>query len=499
MASPADAARWQAVSRLLDAVLDLAPADRATYLDQACAHDPSLRAEIEALLHLEDDDRLEDNAAVFAAPLLSGLAATDSLGAPRSEVDPGSAPRIVAQIGPYRLVRQLGRGGMGAVYLAERADGVFEKQVALKVIRQGLDTQDVLNRFAYERQILATLDHPHIARLYDGGLTPDGRPYFVMEYVDGLPLLTYCDQHRLRTEQRLALFRTVCRAVQYAHQNLVVHRDLKPSNILVTTDGQVKLLDFGIAKLLAEEAEEMEPLTMTGQRLMTPAYAAPEQVQGGPITTATDVYQLGVLLYELLTGQRPYEIKKRVRQEIERAVLHATPERPSTLVRKLGTDSTETASTITTARATSIDGLERKLRGDLDTIVLMALKKDPGRRYASAEQLAEDLRRHGQGLPVVAHRDSAGYRVRKWVQRNRAAAAVTVIIGLLLLSTATLGTVFAVTTARQAAAIEREATRAEQAAAQAEGVNTFLQDILGSANPAEAGYDVTVLQALRRA
>jgi len=287
-------------------------------------------------------------------------------------------------IGPYRVVRELARGGMGVVYLAERADGQFEQRVALKLMKRGMDSEEIHQRFLAERQILAQLTHPHIARLLDGGVSNEGQPYFAIEYVDGTAITAHCEARQLGVEQRLRLFLDVCDAVRYAHQNLVVHRDLKPSNILVTADGQAKLLDFGIAKLLRQETGETG-LTQTGLRVMTPEYAAPEQVLGEPVTTATDVYALGAVLYELLTGRRAHHLQSRTPTEVERVICEVEPEAPS---------------------AVTTGALRKRLRGDLDTIALTALKKEPERRYPTVEQLASDVARFLGGLPVTARPDT---------------------------------------------------------------------------------------------
>ena len=304
-----------------------------------------------------------------------------------------------ALIGPYRLVRELGQGGMGVVYLAERADGQFEQRVALKLIKRGMDSDEILRRFLAERQVLARLSHPHIARLLDGGVTAEGQPYFAMEYVDGVPLHHYCEERSLGFEDRLRLFREVCEAVQYAHRSLVVHRDLKPSNILVTSAGETKLVDFGIAKVLYEDVADRS-VTRTDQRLMTPEYAAPEQVRGEPVTTATDVYALGAILYQLLTGRPPHQFTGRSRGG---AVPHHLRGGPRAAERGPCTRHRR----------------RRRLRGDLDIIVLKALRKDPARRYPSVEALLEDLERHRTGLPVRARPDSVAYRARKFLGRHR--------------------------------------------------------------------------------
>ncbi len=427
-------ARWRQIDALFDAVLELPPEDRAAFLDAHTADDPSLRQELEALLAAFDeaDAFLEQPA-----------------GAPAPTVEPTLEGR---RVGPYRIVRQIGQGGMGTVYLAERED--VQKQVALKLVRAGLSSPDHVQRFLVERRVLARLEHPNIARLLDAGVAEDERPFFALEYVEGRPIDAYCDDRRLPVERRLALFQTVCGAVQYAHRNLVVHRDLKPSNILVTDAGEVRLLDFGIAKLLEDEPEEA--LTRTGARLMTPAYASPEQIRGEPVTTASDVYALGVLLYELLTGRRPFdEIET---SELERAFAGGEPKKPSTAVGEAARRGGEDATTATAARATTAERLRRRLSGDLDAICLKALRDDATRRYQSAEQLLEDLRRHLGGLPVLARKDTTGYRLRKFVRRHRVGVAAAAVVLLAL-----VGGIVATTW--QARIAEAERQKAEQVAA----------------------------------
>ena len=345
--------RWKQIRTLFDQALDLAPSDRVAFLDEACQGDEDARAQVEALL------RKDAATPALLDASLSELAAL----LPKER----STPLETDRVGSYRLIEEIGRGGMGTVYLAERDDDQYRRRVALKLVKRGMDTEEILHRFRYERQILATLEHPHIARLYDGGMSDDGRPYLAMEYVDGQTINAYCDAKTLSVDERLNLFQTVCEAVQYAHQNLIVHRDLKPSNILVTEEGQVKLLDFGIAKLLHEEAEEPAPVTRTGMRVMTPEYAAPEQVQGAVVTTATDVYALGVILYELLTGRRPHEAIQHNSVAAERTVPMAEPERPSTVVtkpsarrRRDGIPGMEAPEAISAARARTVDQLQRR-------------------------------------------------------------------------------------------------------------------------------------------
>ena len=345
------------------------------------------------------------------------------------------------RLGPYRLIREIGHGGMGTVYLGVRDDDAFQKRVAIKVLKRGMDTDSIVRRFRHERQILASLEHPFIASLLDGGSTPDGRPYFAMEYVDGQPIVDYCDTNRLDTPARLALFRHVCAAVQYAHQNLVIHRDIKPANVLVMADGTPKLLDFGIAKLLNPElgGQTLAP-TAPGLQLMTPEYASPEQVRGEAVTTASDVYSLGVLLYELLAGRLPYRLTSREQADIVRIVCESEPVRPSTAITQIDRDAAgeapptgepayESGQTAKRHRrmTVDVDRLRRQLAGDLDNIVLKALSKEPQRRYASVDQFSEDVRRHLAGLPVMARKDTWGYRTTKFVRRNRAIVGAGVI------------------------------------------------------------------------
>jgi serine/threonine-protein kinase len=334
-------------------------------------------------------------------------------------------------LGSYRLLRRIGSGAMGTVYQARREDEHYESDVAIKVLRSGSATTDAFHRFVAERQILAHLEHPNIARLYDSGSTDDGRPYLVMELVEGIPVDQHCDLHRLTVDQRLVLFQRICAAVQYAHRSLLVHRDLKPANILITSDGEPKLLDFGIAKRLAPELGAALQETRTALRLLTPSHASPEQVRGEAITTASDVYSLGVILYELLTGREPYRITVDLPHEIERATCEQEPERPSEALFRPGAPSAEE---LAAARRTRPPALARRLRGDLDNIILMALRKEANRRYGSAAQLAEDVARHLQNLPVTARPDTLRYRARKFIRRRwtslaATAAAVVLVAG----------------------------------------------------------------------
>jgi serine/threonine-protein kinase len=411
----------------------------------------------------------------------------------KTTIDEPVEPSAGRMIGAYRVVRELGHGGMGTVYLASRADDQYQKRVAIKVVR-GLDSEEIVRHFRRERQILAALDHPNIAKLLDGGTTDDGLPYFVMERVEGEPVDAFCDGRKLTVHERLRLFQQVCAAVQYAHQNLVVHRDLKPKNILVDAQGVPKLLDFGIAKLLNPE---ISGEAATGTVLaMTPEYASPEQMRGRPITTATDVYSLGVVLYELLTGHRPYGREARDSLELMRAVCEEEAERPSTAVgrteeRKLpsGAVQTTTPETASRTREGTPERLKRRLRGELDNIVLMALRKEAQRRYRSVEAFAEDIRRYLEGRPVSAHRATVWYRTRKFVRRNAIGVGAAAAVFLL-----TVG--FGVVMTLQAQRIARERNRANQEARKAERINAFVRGMLNSADPHIAGRDVTVASLL---
>jgi non-specific serine/threonine protein kinase/serine/threonine-protein kinase len=416
--------RYQQLKELFQAALECAPAQRAAFLDQACAEDAALRAELESLLA-----HCERSAGFLETPASpAGLISDETV-------------TVGRRIGPYRILRELGRGGMGAVWLAVRDDEQYQKQVAIKLIRGGAGSDFIVSRFRQERQILAQLTHPHIAGLLDGGATEEGWPYLVMEYVDGQPIDEYCDAHKLATAERLKLFRQVCAAVHYAHQHLVVHRDIKPGNILVTADGVPKLLDFGIAKLLATETTTTGNQTLTVMRMLTPDYASPEQALGQPVTTASDVYSLGVLLYELLTGHRPYRVKSHAPQELARIICEQEPLRPSTAVSRVeeihhtdGSTGRLTPEMVSATREGQPEKLRRRLAGDLDNIVLMALRKEPPRRYSSVEQFSEDLRRHLAGLPVSARPRTAGYRAAKFIRRHRAGVAATALIALSLVA-----------------------------------------------------------------
>ena len=454
-----------------------------------------------ATLRMKDGIMRQRIIPVGAVALLSMLAIT---GPARGQDDDAVAdaartadPMRERQVGPYRILRSLGEGGMGTVYLAVREEP-FQQYVALKIVRAGLGSPEVLRRFEQERQILASLSHPGIARLLDGDVTDDGLPYFAMEYVEGRPLTAYADEHRLPIDERMRLFRAACDAVHYAHQNLILHRDLKPSNILVTPEGTVKLLDFGIAKLLNPNlSPSAMPVTRTALRVMTPEYASPEQVRGEPLSTASDVYALGVILYELLTGHRPYRLTRGTTDEMMRLVCETDPERPSTRVvrdetitRSDGSTETITPSSVGEARDASPERLRRYLRGDIDNIVLMALRKEPQRRYASAEALSEDVGRYLDGRPVAAHRNSRRYRFAKLVRRHPIETTAFIALAIMLLG-------FVIFSEVQNRRVERERDLAQVERDKAEQVSSFLVSLFEQADPtATPGDTLTVREVL---
>ncbi len=473
--------------RIFKAALDLQPEERPAYLHKTCEGDDDLRQLVERLIsNVESDETEIMPGGGMDGPLWDGL--VDELVSDDENTPPGTV------IGRYRVVRELGRGGMAVVYLAERADGQFQQHVALKRIRRGIDTIDVIRRFDQERQILASTHHPNIAQLVDGGVGPDDRPYFVMEYVEGRSIDVYCDEERLSVNERLELFLQVARAVDYAHRNLVVHRDIKPTNILVNADGHAKLLDFGIAKLLDAEGSPGEtPLTRSYTRLMTPVYASPEQVRGAQVTTASDIYQLGLLLYELLTGRWPYHLAEHRPVAVAKAICEDEPTRPSTALWATDTHPQEanqpTAEAIGSARSTSAARLKRQLAGDLDNIALTALRKEPRRRYGAVAQLIDDVESFLAGQPVSARSDSFVYRTEKLVLRHKAAFTTAAAAVVLLVALAVFYT-FQV-------ALERD--RAQLAAAQAEQVSDFLSGLFMVSAPTRSkGEKITARQLLDR-
>lgn len=427
--SPVHRDRWHEINPLLDELLDLKPGSRGAYLDRVRKQDPELAEELGALLDAE-----ENATSIFADPLEPATIA--GAGEIRR-----SDRRLGTTVAGYHLVKRLGEGGMATVYLAEKPNTDFEHRVAIKLLKTDTPGDALMMRFQDEQRILAALNHPNIARFFDGGLTDDHQPYIVMEWIDGTPINRYCDEQKLSLDDRLELFETVCNAVEHAHHNLIVHRDLKPSNILVTDDGTVKLLDFGVAKLLDPEADGIhEPGTLTSLygAPMTPEYAAPEQFTGEAITTAADVWALGIVLFHLLTGERPFDTQARLPHQIAASVLGSEPPRPSTVVRKgQAQTTTHTDDRLAEVRATTPHRLRQRLKGDLDTIVLTALRKDPDRRYSSVERFREDVSRHRRHLPINARSESWPYLASRFLRRNWGRAALGA--GVFVLLVAALG------------------------------------------------------------
>ena len=442
--------QWQNVKGKIDSLLALETSQRSAYLDQIAGSDPQLRRELESLLVSH-----RDMAADFLnVPVFSGSVASIS----------PAASMIGQRLGAYQIVSEIGKGGMGEVYRALRVDAQYHKEVAIKAIRAGRESAFVVSRFKNERQILAKLEHPNIARLLDGGTTPEGVPYLVMELIEGESIIEFCNRRGLDVTARLKLFLQVCAAVQFAHQRLIVHRDIKPGNILVTADGTPKLLDFGISKILGDENEAASAeRTITVIRMLTPAYASPEQTKGEPITTASDVYSMGAVLYELLAGRRPYHAEG-TPEEIARVICEHEPEKPSSAAQSsLGQGSINLPKNETVHKATKC------LRGDLDRIVLMALRKEPQRRYASASEFAADIQRYLNHEAVLAVPPSLGYRTRKFARRYRVALATASAFALVLMAAAGVSI--------------REGIRANREAPVAEAVNEFLQnDLLAQAS-----------------
>jgi serine/threonine protein kinase len=460
---------WSRVEDLFHRALELDQSHRAEFLQHACGDDEALRREVESLLALDKPaERFIESPAL---EMMGRMAANES---------GNTAPP--EKIGPYRIVREIGHGGMAVVYLAERDDKNYRSRVAIKMVKPGIGTGPVLERFRNERQTLAALEHSNIVKLLDGGRTELGLPYLVMEYVEGLPIDEYCDLNRLSIASRLGLFRTVCSGVQCAHQNLVIHRDLKPANILVTKEGLPRLLDFGIAKLLNPECQDTPLITRMDWRLMTPEYASPEQVGGQPVTSATDIYSLGVLLYEMLTGYRPFEVGDLPWREIERMVSEQEPARPST---RVSADRQQLEATAGMRRADPKQ-LVNLLRGDLDWITMKALEKDPTRRYQTASELSADLGRYLSHEPVLARPATAAYRARKYVRRHP--FGVTVAAGLVLLLA-----VFSGMQSFQLRRVTRERDRANR-------VTGFIEEMFQVADPSEArGNSVTAREILDKA
>ncbi len=475
----------QKAIEIFDATLELEPDQRNAFIDDRCKDDHTVRNEVLALLasYEKTDHFLEPPVRAAAFELLSDFTHSGFIG---------------QQIGSYTLTSLIATGGMGTVYLAEPIPPSNENNnVAIKLIRRGMASPDILQRFHKECQTLAGLEHENIARQLEGGISDQGIPYLAMEYIDGLPIDQYCDNNNLSVQQRLELFRKVCSAVQYAHQNLIIHRDIKPSNILILQNGTPKLLDFGIAKLIQPTNTDITmTVTSTGLQMITPQYASPEVIRQMPASTAMDVYSLGLLLYELLTGRRAYNIKHQLPHEIERLICETDPPAPSSIVtqayefyRSDGTTRKLTAEDISLIRRLNPFDLRRVLRGDLDTVILKALHKDPKRRYPTVEQLSQDIERFLSGFGVLAQKDSLGYRAQKFIKRNKALALASLIIFISLIGGIT-GTTWGLFQAKH------EAARARKEAVKAQQINLFLQDMLASVDPDEGNRDILVREVL---
>ncbi len=461
---------WKKVKEIFSNALDIDESKREQYVLDACGENEEIYNEVISLLEAHykkgaldesiDDIRLS---AIYEAK---------------------STHMKGEDIGSYRIIRELGHGGMGMVFLAERADGEFKQQVAIKLLRNTISDEEQVQRFRAERQILASLNHNNIARLLDGGVTNHGQPYYVMEYVEGIPIDSYCREHQLNINERLQLFLDICSAVQYAHNNLIVHRDLKPSNILVTQDGCVKLLDFGIAKVLSDENENSTdaPLTRPGLLPLTPTYASPEQVRGEHITTASDIYQLGLVLYELLAGTRPFNLRDKSPGEIEQIVCQTQPSRPSSVVLDTGS---KTRKSVDQQPLTWI----KHLRGDLDTITMMAMHKEPERRYNSAEQFSGDIKNYLEGRPIIAYSDSKIYRAKKFVDRHKAGTVFSAIIIILIIA-------YSITVTHHSQQTESALEQAREEAEKSEQVVEFMLGMFEAGNPYESLGDTVTARVL---
>ena len=479
-------------------IAPLAPDDREHAIAARCAGDGALEHEVRSLL--ASADRV---GAFLNRPALGRDA--DAI-ATESGIPPTSDPLIGAALGPYRVQRRIASGGMGSVYEADRADGAFEQRVAVKVVKRGMDSEEILERFRSERRTLASLDHPNIARLIDAGVTDDGRPFLVMEHVEGVPIDRYCDAKGAKVRERIELFRQVCDAVHHAHQSLVIHRDLKPENILVTPAGVPKLLDFGISKVLTGDGAAQD-VTSEEHRRLTPEYASPEQVEGRSVTTGSDIYSLGVVLYELLTGSRPYRLTDRTTNELRRIICETTPPAPSRAVelsaRRAGVPAT-TASKPSPhlaadhpqeppphrTRGLSSTRLRATLRGDLDNIVMRALRKEPQRRYLSAEQFSADLGRYLAGLPVQARRDTLPYRASKFIRRHAVGVSLTVA------ATVTLAAM-TVQLSRSADSLRKQRDELIALNHGLEETRRFLTSVISGGDAGRLGPDATLAELLR--
>ncbi len=464
---------WDELGRLYEELRKIPPEERNAWIEKHCS-DEKLKSELYTLLEVDEDS------AVYFDSLTSNVIspALDEL----SDMPPSSG-----KVNNYKIIKKIGRGGMGNVYLAERDDDTYKSCVAVKILRRGMDSDDILERFRNERQILARLNHPNITHLLDGGITSDGRPYFVMEYVEGKPITQYCDENNLTVKQRIELFNQICDALAYAHQNLVIHRDLKPGNIMVTAQGNVKLLDFGIAKILDENNTRHFTLSNTGQRLMTPEYASPEQVNGEPINTASDVYQLGLVLYKMLSGKTPFVFENKSLAETEQIIINEIPQKPSVL---LASAEFSDLQKISARRKSTPKKLIRELKGDLDQMILKAIQKDPDQRFNSVLEFRRDIERYKRDLPVKSRGNNIGYITGKYLQRNKLFIAIAAVFFITLTS---LSIFYNHSVTEQRNQAQNEAEKAAQ-------VTSFLMELFEANDPAlSRGEELTARQLLKNA
>lgn len=476
-----DQQRWKQINEIVDTALNLEKEERRSYIKQQCKNNLQLKSKVTELLESIEKSGAED---FLESPESYPLNLVSDLSKSSVEI---SSSLIGQHIGNYKITDLVGHGGMGSVFLAKRSDETFDKTVALKILRRGMDTPSNVARFERERNILAKLNHPHIARLLDGGMTEEGLPYLVMEYIEGISLNTYCAENNLSLESRIELFKAICRAVQHAHNNAVIHRDLKPSNILVTEEGQIKILDFGIAKLL-ETGDTVTNLfqTQTGARILTMGYAAPEQVKGETVTTATDTYTLGTLFYEMLVGVHPFDLKLKNLTEVEKIILNKPP---SPLLQKFKGLAESRQAEIAGKRNISASKMQTYLQGDLSAIVMKALRKEPGSRYDTVDQLLEDLQKKDRNLPIIAREDTLRYKTSKFLKRHK--ISIFVAAGFFLLTTG-----FAAFYTWQ---ITQERNRAQLEAEKAQQVSTFLADLFQASDPVHNPKDsLTVGNLLQR-
>lgn len=472
--------KWKQLEDIVDQALTLRGSERTTFIDKKCKGNRQLKSEVTDLLEsIEKSEGYLENTSSGLSSYFRSLTPDISIS--------GNSSLIGQQIGAYRISELIGYGGMGSVFKAERSDGSFDHTVALKIIRRGMDTPSNVARFKREQQILAGLNHPNIARLYDGGVTQDGLPYLIMEYIDGKPITEYCDDNRLTIDERIKLFKQVCRTVQYAHSNLIIHRDLKPDNILVTSEGQIKILDFGIAKLMESEIGSIALPTHKGSPILTLSYAAPEQVTGDSLTTATDIYALGVLFYQILTGIHPFDFKGKKVALIEQEITSKTPEKPDQRYCNL---SGKLQQKVAENRSTTSSAIRQELQSDLEAIVLKTLRKPADARYSSTAELIKDLDYFQNNLPVLARSDSFRYHLSKFLRRHRVGIAVATCMFLLV-----TGLVFYHTWQ-----ITEQRNQAQVEAQKAAQVTTFLIDLFEANDPTEAqGDTITARELLARA